>query len=178
MSRIDVVAASRPRKQGVARARTGLRRFWQTLVVVPVVLLLAALLVPVSALAAEPTSGYSQTAPTPKTTPTSTTPTSTTPTSTTPPSTTPTATTPTSTTPPTPTSGTSPSKEATTPEKTTPAKEAAPTTTTSPSMPTSKAAALPFTGLDLRWSIAIGVLLIGLGCSILGVQRRQRGRSG
>jgi uncharacterized membrane protein len=162
MTRTEDLASSRSRKQDATRSRTGLRRAWQTLAVVPVVLLLGALLMPASALAAESTSGYSQTAPTPQT---STTP-APTPTSGTSPSTTPA---------PTPTSGTSPSKEAkTTPEATAPAKETAPTTSTSPS----KAATLPFTGLDLRWIVAIGVLLVALGCSILAVQRRQHGRSG
>jgi len=156
MTRTDDVASNRSRKQGTTRLRAGLRRAWQTLAVVPVVLVLGALLTPASALAAESTSGYSQTAPTPKT---STTPT---------------------TQAPTPTSGTSPSKEKekSTPEATAPAKETAPTTSTSPSTSTSKAATLPFTGLDLRWSVAIGVLLLGLGFSILAVQRRERGRSG
>ncbi len=152
MTRTDDVASNRSRKQGATRSRTGLRRAGQTLAVVPVVLLLGVLLTPAGALAAESTSGYSQTAPTPKT----------------------------STTPaPAPTSGTSPSKEKekSTPEATTPAKATAPTTSTSPSTSTSKAATLPFTGLDLRWSVAIGVLLIGLGWSILAVQRRERGRS-
>jgi len=156
MTRTDDVASNRSRKQGATRSRTGLRRAWQTLAVVPVVLVLGALLTPAGALAAESTSGYSQTAPTPKTSTTPTTPA------------------------PTPTSGTSPSKETekSTPEATAPAKETAPTTSTSPSTSTSKAATLPFTGLDLRWSVAIGVLLIGLGFSILAVQRRERGRSG
>src|SRR5207302_1157262 len=168
MTRTDDVASNRSRKQGTTRLRAGLRRAWQTLAVVPVVLVLGALLTPASALAAESTSGYSQTAPTPKT---STTPTPA-PTS----STTPTpAPAPASTPAPTPTSGTSPSKETekSTPEATAPAKETAPTTSTSPSTSTSKAATLPFTGLDLRWSVAIGVLLIGLGFSILAVQRRE-----
>jgi cytoskeletal protein RodZ len=171
MTRTDDVASNRSRKQGTTRLRAGLRRAWQTLAVVPVVLVLGALLTPASALAAESTSGYSQTAPTPKT--------STTPTPAPAPAPAPTS----STTPtpaPAPTSGTSPSKETekSTPEATAPAKETAPTTSTSPSTSTSKAATLPFTGLDLRWSVAIGVLLIGLGFSILAVQRRERGRSG
>src|SRR5438128_12452195 len=112
MTRTDDVASNRSRKQGATRSRTGLRRAWQTLAVVPVVLVLGALLTPASALAAESTSGYSQTAPTPKT---STTPTpAPAPTS----STTPTpAPAPASTPAPTPTSGTSPSKET---EKSTP----------------------------------------------------------
>jgi uncharacterized surface anchored protein len=72
-------------------------------------------------------------------------------------------------------SGTSPSKETTTPEK----KETAPTTSTTPSSsstsPSSeKASTLPFTGFDLRWTIGMGLLLIGAGFSIVVVQRRHR----
>ena len=124
--------------------------------VVPVALLLAAaLLGPDTAVAAEPTSGYSQTAPTPKTTPS----------------------TPAKTTP---TTGTSPSKE----EKTTPSKETAPSTSTSttPTSTTSaskeKASTLPFTGFDLRWALGVGVLLLATGFSIVLVERRQRRRAG
>jgi len=62
-----------------------------------------------------------------------------------------------------PKEGTSPSKE-----KTSPTKEATTPTTTSEQT-------LPFTGFDLRWSLAIGVLLIAAGVSIVAVQRRQRG---
>src|SRR5207237_1335440 len=88
----DVVASIGPRKAGAAPLSRGSSRAWRRLSVVPVALLLAAaLLGPDTAVAAEPTSGYSQTAPTPKTTPS----------------------TPAKTTP---TTGTSPSKE----EKTTP----------------------------------------------------------
>jgi hypothetical protein len=60
--------------------------------------------------------------------------------------------------------GTSPAKE-----ESEPAAEPAPTSTSEP-----KASTLPFTGLDLRWSFAIGILLIGAGVSIVVVQRRQR----
>jgi len=70
-------------------------------------------------------------------------------------------------TPTTPKTGTSPSKE----EKT-PASEPAPEKTTT--TPTEKASTLPFTGFDLRWSLAVGVLLMGAGLSIVAVQRRQR----
>jgi uncharacterized surface anchored protein len=81
--------------------------------------------------------------------------------------------------PPKPSTGTSPSKETSTP--TTP-KETAPATsgtepaksTTAPSKESAKASTLPFTGFDLRWSIAIGVLLMGAGLSIVAVQRRGR----
>jgi hypothetical protein len=71
-------------------------------------------------------------------------------------------------TPTTPTTGTSPSKE----EKA-PANETAPTSTT-PKTTEAKSSTLPFTGFDLRWSLAVGVLLIGAGFSIVAVQRRQR----
>jgi len=70
-------------------------------------------------------------------------------------------------TPTTPKTGTSPSKE----EKS-PASETAPEKTTTPA--TEKATTLPFTGFDLRWSLAVGVLLMGAGFSIVAVQRRQR----
>jgi uncharacterized surface anchored protein len=132
--------------------RAGSSRVCRRLSVVPIALLLAAaLFVPSSAIAAEGTSGYSQTVPTPKT---STTPAT------------------------TPTTGTSPSKEEkTTPEKTTPAAETSPTSTT-PTSTTSaskeKASTLPFTGFDLRWSVGIGVLLIGAGLSLVFVERRRR----
>jgi hypothetical protein len=55
--------------------------------------------------------------------------------------------------------GTSPSKEASEPVATTAAEPTAST--------------LPFTGLDLRWSFAIGILLLGAGISIIVVQKRQ-----
>ena len=72
--------------------------------------------------------------------------------------------------PTTPNTGTSPSKE----EKS-PASEPAPekSTTTTPTTET-KSSTLPFTGFDLRWSLAVGVLLMGAGFSIVAVQRRQR----
>ncbi len=75
-------------------------------------------------------------------------------------------------TPPTPASGTSPSKEKSTPKKeTAPAKATTtPTTTTT----TPKASTLPFTGFDLRWTVGLGLLLMGAGFSIVTVQRRQR----
>src|ERR1700730_16997727 len=63
-------------------------------------------------------------------------------------------------------SGTSPSKEKTTPEKTetpTTSKSTAPTSET-------KAATLPFTGLDLRWTLGMGLLLVGAGFSIVVMQ--------
>jgi hypothetical protein len=72
---------------------------------------------------------------------------------------------------PEPATGTAPSKESKTPT-TTPTTEPAPTTSTEPAAET-KASTLPFTGFDLRWSLAIGALLMGAGVSIVAVQRRQ-----
>ena len=74
-----------------------------------------------------------------------------------------------------PSTGTSPSKESSTPTKTTapetssaePEKSSEPTATTAQK-------SLPFTGFDLRWTIGAGVLLLAMGLSIVGVQRRQR----
>ena len=156
MTRTNAVASSGSRKPGAMALSRGSSRAWRRLSVVPVALLLAAaLLGPDTAVAAEPTSGYSQTAPTPKTTPS----------------------TPAKTTP---TTGTSPSKE----EKTTPSKETAPSTSTSttPTSTTSaskeKASTLPFTGFDLRWALGVGVLLLATGFSIVLVERRQRRRAG
>ena len=63
----------------------------------------------------------------------------------------------------------------TSPEKKEAAKSEEPSKATSPS--TEKASTLPFTGFDLRWSLVIGVVLIGAGFSIVTVQRRHRGGS-
>jgi hypothetical protein len=74
-----------------------------------------------------------------------------------------------------PSAGTSPSKE-----KSAPAKEVAPATKSS--VPTTtkstKASTLPFTGFDLRWTVGIGLLLMGMGFLIVMVQRRQRRSTG
>jgi uncharacterized membrane protein len=148
MTRTDVVASSRPRKATAAPKRKGSPSALRKLVVLPVALALTMALVPATALAAEEDlSGYNKTT----TTTTTTTPT----------------TTPSSTTP-TPTTGTSPSKEESTPAKTT----APETSSTEPTA--KKASTLPFTGFDLRWTIGAGVLLLAMGLSIVGVQRRQR----
>jgi uncharacterized membrane protein len=141
--------------------RRGLPRALRTLVALPVVLLLsAALVAPATALAEETgATGYAQKPPTP----TTTTPATTTP-----------ATTPAATTP-APASGTSPSKEASTP-----ASAVSPSTSTT-SSPTTKAASskdLPFTGFDLRWTVGIGLLLMGVGFSIVTMQRRERRDAG
>jgi hypothetical protein len=79
------------------------------------------------------------------------------------------------TTKPSPKSGTAPSKEATAPkEATTPkaAEEPATTTTTPTTTASPSTSKLPFTGLDLRWVLAAGLLLLGAGLSIRLVQRR------
>jgi hypothetical protein len=75
---------------------------------------------------------------------------------------------------PKPATGTSPSKE-----KSTPAKSVAPaTTSTAPTTESAKAQTLPFTGLDLRWTVGIGVLLMAAGFSIVTVQRRHHRNTG
>ncbi|HEX3510912.1 MAG TPA: hypothetical protein VHT27_07415 [Solirubrobacteraceae bacterium] len=80
-----------------------------------------------------------------------------------------------STKPEAPKTGTSPEKS----EKTTPSSTTEPSkgSEAAPSKGSEKASTLPFTGFDLRWSIAIGVLLMGAGFTIVVAQRRQRGSS-
>lgn len=159
MTRTDVVASSRPQKADAAPSRKGSSSALRKLAVLPVAFaLMMAFVLPTGAFAAEEgLSGY-------KTTTTTTT--------TTPPTTQ-------STPATTPTSGTSPEKAESTPTKTTApeekAKEPAKTTTTT-SEP-AKASTLPFTGFDLRWTVAAGVLLLAMGFSIVVAQRRQ-GRKG
>jgi len=121
-------------------------------------LLALAVLLPSTAVAAEPgTSGYGYGSQEPNKPSTPTTPAATTPATTTPATTT------------TPKTGTLPSKESEKP--TTPTSETEPEKTSS--TPT-KASTLPFTGFDLRWDIGFGVVLLGAGFSILAMQRRQR----
>ncbi len=150
MTRTDVMASSRPRAVTAASMRMGSSGASRRFLAIPAALLLvAALAVPTAAFAAGTSgeSGYSQTPTEPKTTTTTTTTT-------------------------TPKSGTSPSKEvspstaATTPAKT--------STTATSTTKTETAKALPFTGLDLRWIVAAGILMMGAGLSIVTVQRRQR----
>ena len=150
MTRTDVVASSRPQKAGAAPMRKGSSSAMRRLLVLPVAFALTmALVLPVTAFAAEEgLSGYNN-----KPTTTSTTPA------------------------PTPTTGTSPSKESSTPTKTT-APETTKSEPTTSTEPTAKAATLPFTGFDLRWTIGGGVLLIAMGFSLVTVQRRQRRDSG
>jgi pectate lyase len=151
MTRTDVVASSRPQKADAAPMRKGSSSAMRRLLVLPVALLLAvALVLPTTAIAAEPgTSGYGSKPAAPTTTPTT---------------------------------GTSPSKESSTPTKTTAPEttKSEPTTSTEPTATTSakKATTLPFTGLDLRWTIGAGLLLLGMGFSIVTVQRRQRRYNG
>lgn len=76
-------------------------------------------------------------------------------------------------TPTTPTTGTSPSKESSKPTPA-PSKEPAPSTTSAVPAKETKASTLPFTGFDLRWSVAIGLMLMGSGLAIVTLQRRQR----
>jgi hypothetical protein len=141
MTRTDVMAPGRPQAARGASIRRRLPGGLGRLSVLSLSLLLAAALAaPTAAFAAGSTgkeNGYSQTAPTPKSS-----------------------------------SGTSPAKE-----KSTATKAVAPTTTptsSAPSAESAKARTLPFTGLDLRWTLGVGLLLIAAGFSIVSVQRRQR----
>ena len=168
MTRNDVLASSRPQTVYAAPMKRGSSRALVSLILAPsVALALAvALVTPAAALAAEGTSGYGQT----PTTPASTTPATTTPATTTPATTTP------ATTTPTPSTGTLPSKESNKPKSAT-----APATTSgtpTATTPATKATTLPFTGFDLRWTIGIGLLLMGAGFSIVTVQRHHRRDSG
>ena len=67
-----------------------------------------------------------------------------------------------------PKTGTSPEKETSPKTEEAPAKESAAASPTA-----EKASTLPFTGFDLRWSLVVGVVLMGAGFSIVVVQRRQ-----
>lgn len=148
------MASSRPRNPGAVPSGTGSSTIARALRALPIALLLAlAVLLPSTAVAAEPaTSGYGY-GQEPNKPSTSTTPTTTTQTTTT-----------------TPKTGTLPSKESEKP--TTPTSETEPEKASS--SPTTKASTLPFTGFDLRWDIGFGVVLLGAGFSILAMQRRQR----
>jgi uncharacterized membrane protein len=61
-----------------------------------------------------------------------------------------------------------------------PSKEAAKPTATTPAEPTTaaapKASTLPFTGLDLRWVVGAGLLLLSMGLAIRLGQRTRAGR--
>jgi thiol:disulfide interchange protein len=78
-----------------------------------------------------------------------------------------------------PKSGTGPSKEATTPKSTPEPTSTTPATSTEPAKASTSPAAeskLPFTGLDLRWVIGAGLLLLAGGLSLRLTQRRSAGR--
>jgi cytoskeletal protein RodZ len=160
MTRTDVVASSRPQKADAAPSRKGSSAL-RKLAVLPVAFaLMMAFVLPTGAFAAEEgLSNYNNKPATTGSTPTSTP-----------------APAPTPTPTPTSTSGTSPEKAESTPTKTTAPAETSkeptkttPTTTTEPA----KASTLPFTGFDLRWTVAAGVLLLAMGFSIVAAQRRQ-----
>ena len=154
MTRTDVMASSRPQTPSAAPMRRGSSSVLRGLSALSVALFTAlAIMVPGTAVAAEPTSGYGQT----QSTTTPTTP----------------ATTPSTT----PSTGTLPAKEAETPTPKTAEKEPEPAKTSSAPSKT-KATTLPFTGFDLRWDIGLGLVLMGAGFSIVAVQRRQRRDSG
>jgi len=148
MTRTDVMASSRPRTAGAAPIRRGWSGTSRALLVLPVALLMSLALVLPSTAAAAAEPNTSNYSTTPPTT--------------------------------TPTTGTLPSKEAKEPTTSTPAKETAPAKETTPTTttPTTTAKELPFTGFDLRWDVAFGVLLLGAGIAILTMQRRQRRHSG
>jgi uncharacterized membrane protein len=153
MTRSDGMVSSGPHTAAAAsliggsphrRSDATRRRVRRGLLALPVGLLLA---MPAGPALAQTTgtSGYKQTPPTPKTTST-------------------------------PKSGTAPSKEATTPATTAPkaSTEPASTTPTATAATSPSASKLPFTGLDLRWVVGAGILLLAAGLSIRILQRRQR----
>lgn len=168
MTRTDVMASSRPRKAGAASMRGRASSVLRGLSITAFLLMLALALAPGAALAAAPTTtGYTTTTPTTtgygQTTPTPTTPT-----------------TPTTATKTTPSTGTLPSKESEKPTTSTPSAEPSPekTSSTPTTATTAKSGTLPFTGFDLRWDIALGLLLLAAGFSIVVMQRRQRSDGG
>jgi hypothetical protein len=148
MTRTNVMASSRPQAANAATMRSSSSRARRGLVILPVVLALGlAPAAPVLA-AGSATNGYG-----PGNEPNK-------------PAT-------------TPKSGTSPSKSTKSPTTSTPSSETAPSTAGSaPATSTQPAKAsantLPFTGLDLRWTVGAGLLLVGAGGSIMVAQRRQR----
>jgi hypothetical protein len=110
-----------------------------------------ALIAPGATAFAEPTTSYGQKTPPPATTTQATT----TP-----------ATTTQATTTPSPKGEAAPTHTSSTTGKETPTSGTEPSATTA-----AKAKTLPFTGLDLRWMILGGVLLVGMGMSIVVVHR-------
>jgi uncharacterized surface anchored protein len=159
MTRTDVMASSRPQGLEASTGRRSLRS-WRSLLAIPVALLLAAALVsPGVAFAAEGLSGYGET--TKKEEPKKTEE-------------------PKKAEEPKkteePKSGTSPSKETTTPTKESAPESKSTAPSTSEPAKASSNSTLPFTGLDLRLVIVVGILMMGAGFSIVAVQRRQRKR--
>jgi hypothetical protein len=75
-----------------------------------------------------------------------------------------------------PKSGTAPSKEATTPKTETAPEPTTTTTTPAKTTVSPNESKLPFTGLDLRWVIGGGMLLLAAGLSLRISQRRGAGR--
>ena len=145
----DLTAREGPQQANatsIGRTRSRGRRTVRGLLALPLALMLIA---PGTALAAEPTSGYSQTTPAPTTT-----------------------------TSPTPKQETAPTKTSSTPKETPaksgvePAKTSEPAKATEPTA-TTAAKTLPFTGLNLTWIVIGGVLLVAMGASILLTQRRR-----
>jgi uncharacterized surface anchored protein len=130
----------------IGRAGSRRRRIARGLLALPLAL---ALIVPgATAMAAEPTTGYGQTTPAPA---------------------------PKTETTPAPKQETAPTQTSST-AKETPSSANQPTQTSSePTATTAKAKTLPFTGLDLRWLTLGGLVLVGMGMSIVVVQRRRQG---
>jgi uncharacterized membrane protein len=147
--RNDLTACEGPSQANATstvRARSRRRRTVRGLLALPLALMLIA---PGTALAAEPTSGYSQTTPAPTTT-----------------------------TAPTPKQETAPTKTSSTPKETPasgtePAKTSEPAKSSTEPTATTAAKTLPFTGLNLTWIVIGGVLLVAIGASILVTQRRR-----
>lgn len=163
MTRTDVVASSRPQKANEATMRKGSPRARKLVVLSVAFALMMALVSPAAVFAAGETSPYTEKPPTTTTTTTTTS----TPA-------------PTSAATPTPTSGTSPEKQSSTPEKSTApeTKKEEPTSESAPTTTAKKATSLPFTGFDLRWTVAAGFVLLAAGFSIVTMQRRQRRSNG
>jgi outer membrane biosynthesis protein TonB len=149
--RNDLMACEGPSQANatsIGRARSRRRRTVRGLLALPLALMLIA---PGTALAAEPTSGYTAPVPAPKTTPA-----------------------------PTPKQETAPTKTSSTPKETPasgtePAKTSEPAKSSTEPTATTAAKTLPFTGLNLTWIVIGGVLLVAMGASILLTQRRRQG---
>lgn len=145
--RNDLMACEGPQQANATSiGRSRRRRTVRGLLALPLALMLIA---PGTALAAEPTSGYSQTTPAPTTT-----------------------------TAPTPKQETAPTKTSSTPKETPasgtePAKTSEPAKSSTEPTATTAAKTLPFTGLNLTWIVIGGVLLVAMGASILLTQRRR-----